>query len=87
MFKNKKIVPFLSNEGNVMRMLNNMSGVFSTKKKLRKMSCFFKFSILWVKFDTVQETKAENQKTPTLKKRKQKQNNWDHYIETIAMIT
>lgn len=32
MFKNKKIVPFLSNEGNVMRMLNNMSGVFSTKK-------------------------------------------------------
>lgn len=45
MFKNKKIVPFLSNEGNFMRMLNNMSGVFSTKKKYGK--CRVSLSFLY----------------------------------------
>lgn len=66
-----------------MRMLNNMSGVFSTKKKLRKMSCFFKFSILWVKFDTVQETKTENQKTK--KPQPLKKENKSKTIETITL--
>lgn len=80
MFKNKKKVPFLSNEENVMRMLNNMSGVFSTKKSYEK--CRVSLSFLYSEWSLIPYKK---QKQKTKKPQPLKKENKSKTIETITL--
>lgn len=73
MFKNKKKVPFLSNEENVMRMLNNMSGVFSTKKSYEK--CRVSLSFLYSEWSLIQYKKQKNKNKKENKNKKPKKTN------------